>query len=459
MEPTVSVVAAAVGTRLGAGKGRYVSTEPRAYSRLVAAALFLFLLLADWVLLNGPLLALRRALVAAVALVAVPYAIRHRRAVVSTLLAPPLVFFAAFLAAGLALAPFAVAPWSAALHTLVFAGLTLFAVAVAGTISLAATLTVVRLTFALKLVGSLVLGFFGGRFASTGIFGFASSSLHERHLFGGLFGNPNPLCDAATAYLLLATCHLIERGRQWPPGWRGGLQAVWYGLTIPVSAYLMWQSLSRSAWIGLAIVALLLGLLAHGRKSHTGLSWRRRALLLSTGAIATIVTTLSLLIWLNTSRGLVKLTGSSAENTWRHITSGAIFDTSLRPLFWNSAVTRIRERPWIGYGIASTPLIHIPPLGETLGFAHNLELEAALYAGIPAALLIVLFSVSSLKAAARAFLARRPLALPVAAVLFFFFLLAQVEPLILSSPYPSLPIVLILAVHLGLPPEPDTQAH
>jgi hypothetical protein len=44
-------------------------------------------------------------------------------------------------------------------------------------------------------------------------------------------------------------------------------------------------------------------------------------------------------------------------------------------------------------------------------------------------------------------------------VLFFFFLLAQIEPLILGSPYPSLPIVLILAIHLGLPPSPNALAH
>ena len=436
-----------------------MSTEPRAYSRLVAAALFLFLLLSDWVLLGGPLLIVRRALVAAVALVAVPYAIRHRRAVVNTLLAPPLVFFAAFLAAGLALAPSAVAPGSAAVHTLAFAGLMFFAVAVAGTISLAATLTVVRLTFALKLVGSLVLGLFGRHVAASGIFGSAGVSLDQRHYFGGLFGNPNPLCDAAAAYLLLATCHLIERGRQWPKGQRRVLEIAWYAVTIPVSAYLMWQSLSRSAWIGLAIVVLLLGLLAQWRKSRTGLSRRRRVLLLGTGAIATVVATLLLLVWLNTSRGLVKPTGTSAENTWWHITSGAIFDASLRPLFWKLAVAHIEERPWSGYGISSTPPIFAPLVGDTLGFAHNLELEAALYAGIPAALLIVLFAASSLKAAARAFLARRPRALSVAAVLFFFFLLAQVEPLIFGSPYPSLPIVLILAVHLGLPQGAEARTH
>ena len=436
-----------------------MSTEPRAYPRLVAAALFLFLLLSDWVLLNGPLLVVRRALVAAVALVAVPYAIRRRRAVARAMLARPLVFFAAFLVAGLALAPTAIAPGSAALHTLVFAGLMLFAVAVAGTVSLAATLTVVRVTLALKLVGSLLLGLFGRHVAGSGILGSAGVSLDQRHSFGGLFGNPNPLCAAAALYLLLATCHLIERGRQWPPGRRGGMQAVWYGLTIPVSAYLMWQSLSRSAWIGLAIVALLLGLLAQWRRfPHWSLARRRQALLLGTGAIATVVATLLLLIWLNASRGLVKPAGSPADNTWGHITSGAILDTAERPLFWKFAMAKIREKPWTGYGMSLTPSVYTPLLRGP-EHSHNLELEAALYAGIPAALLIVLFAASSLKAAARAFLARRPLALSVAAVLFFFFLLAQVEPLIFGSPYPSLPIVLILAVHLGLPQGAEARTH
>ena len=436
-----------------------MSTELRAYSRLLAVALFLFLFMSDWVLLGGPFLILRHALVAAVGLVAVPFAIRHRRAVVHTLLAPPLMFFAAFLAVGLALAPFVVASGSAALHTATFAGLTLFAVAVAGTVSLAATLTVVRVTFALKLVCSLLLGIFGRHVAASGILGSASVSLNQRHDFGGIFGNPNPLCDAAAAYLLLATCHLIERGRRWPKGRRGVLEIAWYALTVPLSAYFMWQSLVRSAWIGLAIVALLLGLLSQWRKSRTGLSWRRRALLLGAGTIGTLIVTLTLLVWLNASRGLVKPAGTSAENVWGHITSGAIFDTSLRPRFWKLAVEHIRERPWTGYGISSTPPIFAQLVGGTLGLAHNLELEAALYAGIPAAILIGLFLATGLIAAARAFLARRPLALSVAALLFFFFLLAQVEPLIFGSPYPSLPIVLILAVHLGVPPESDAQAH
>jgi len=217
----------------------------------------------------------------------------------------------------------------------------------------------------------------------------------------------------------------------------------------------MWQSLSRSAWIGLAVVALLFALLAQWRRSRAALSQRRRALLLGSAVLVVVVAIPLLLIWINASRGLVKPTGSAAEGFWQRITSGAILDTSLRPMFWKFAVERIRERPWTGYGMSSASLIYAPLLGKTLGFAHNLELEAALYAGIPAALLIVLFVASSLRAVVRAFLTRRPLALSVGALLFFFFLLAQVEPLILGSPYPSVPIVLILAIHLGLPPEPD----
>ena len=110
---------------------------------------------------------------------------------------------------------------------------------------------------------------------------------------------------------------------------------------------------------------------------------------------------------------------------------------------------QIGERPWTGYGMSSTPLVYAPLLGgDRLEHSHNLELEAALYAGIPAALLIVLFVAASLTAAARAFLDRRPLALSVVAALSLFFLMAQVDPVVFGSPYPSLLIVLILAAHL-----------
>jgi O-antigen ligase len=435
-----------------------VSPGSRAYPRLVAAALFFFLLLSDWVLLGGPLLIVRRALVAAVALLAVPYAIRHYRAVVSAVLASPLVFFTAFLAAGLALAPFALAPGHAAFHTLVFAGLLLFAVTVAGTVSLAATFTVIRVTFALKLVGSLALGLFGGRLASTGIFGLASSSLHDRHRFGGLFGNANPLCEAAAAYLLLTACHFIERGREWPSGWRGRVQAAWYGLTVPVAAYLMWQSLSRGAWIGLALVAVLLGVLVQWRRSPAGTSLRRRIALLAGAALILVVAIPLLLVWLNTGRGIVRPAASPLESAWKHVSSGAILHSAKRPVFWTFALEKIRQRPWTGYGMSSTPMLYAGLLPRSM-HAHNLELEAALYAGIPAALLILAFVVTSLRAATRALLVRRPLALSVAALLFFFFLLSQVETLILGSPYPSLPIVLVLAAHLGRPHDSGTSGH
>jgi O-antigen ligase len=216
---------------------------------------------------------------------------------------------------------------------------------------------------------------------------------------------------------------------------------------------------SRSAWIGLALVALLLAVLTLWRKSPIGSARRRRVMLLTGSALILVVAIPLLLIWLNASRGYVRTGASSVESTWGHITSGAVLDTNKRLVFWGIAAARIQERPWTGYGISSVPPIYASLVGDALGFAHNLELEAALYAGVPAALLVVVFMVTTLKAATRALLAGRPIALSVAAVLFFFFLLAQIEPLILGSPYPSLPIVLILAVHLGLPPSPNAQAH
>ncbi len=425
-----------------------MSTESRAYEYSMAGVLFLFLLLSDWIILSGPLLAVRHGLLAALALTAVPYVLGHRRKVARIALAPPLVFFAAFLAVGMAVAPFALAPASAAVHTLVFAGVMLFAVASAQTVSLAATLALLRLALALKLVASFLLGL-AGPSAGPLIAGLADGTLGERHVFGGLFGNPNPLGEAAAAYLLLAVCHLIEQRRQWPAGTRGRLAAGWYALTVPVSAYLMWQSLSRSAWVALTLISLLLGFLALWRALGGSGSLRRRALLLGGVALAGIVATFVLLLWLDAERGVVRPGRSVAHHIWKPIASGEILDTAERPLFFRIAATKIPEKPWTGYGMSSTPSIYAPLLGGgRLEHSHNLEFEAALYAGIPAAVLIVLFAATSLRAATAAFLARRPLALSVAAVLFLFYLLAQVEPVVFGSPYPSLLIVLTLAAHL-----------
>ncbi len=433
-------------------------TGARVYGYLIAGVLFLFLLLSDWIVLNGPLLALRRGLLAALALAAVPYALRRPRDAARIALKPPLVFFTAFLAAGLVLAPFALAPASAAVHTLVFAGVLLFAVVAAETVSLSATLALIRLALALKLVASLLIGLAGSK-AGPLVARLADGTLGEQHVFGGLFGNPNPLCEAAAAYLLLAVCHLIEHRRQWPAGSRGWLAASWYALTISVSAYLMWQSLSRTAWVSLAIVAVALGAAGLWRAFGPSLSRRRRLGLVLGSALAAAAATFALLLWLDVSRNIAKPVGAAAHHIWQPIASGKILDAAERPLFWRIAVEQIREKPWTGYGMSSTPLIYAPLLGgDRLEHSHNLEFEAALYAGIPAALLIVLFVATSLSAAARAFLDRRPLALSVVAALSLFFLMAQVDPVVFGSPYPSLLIVLTLAAHLRHPRDASGRA-
>ncbi len=426
-----------------------MSTLARAYVRLNAGVLFVFLLLSDWLVFGEQLLRVRHALLAAVALVALPYLWRRPRELGRVVQRPPMSFFAAFLAAGLLLAPFALSPASAILHTLVFVGLTLFALAAAGTVPLATTLALVRLALAIKLVASLVLGVLapgGNRIIAV----LANGTLRDRHVFGGLLGNPNPLCGAAAAYLLLAACHLVEhRGRR-PKGSRGWLQAGWHAVTIPVAAYLMWQSLSRSAWVGLALIGLFLGLLGTLRAHEGSLSLRQRVWLFGGAAAAATAATLAVLVGLNASRGVAGPAHSAGRTIWQAVATGKVLDSGQRPLFWELAAARIRERPWTGYGMSEAPAVLAPE-----GFlarerhAHNVVLEAALYAGIPGALLVVLFAATSLKAAAGGFLLRRPFALSVAAVLFFYFLLAQVEPVILGSPYPSLLIVLVLAAHLS----------
>jgi O-antigen ligase len=214
----------------------------------------------------------------------------------------------------------------------------------------------------------------------------------------------------------------------------------------------MWQSLSRTAWVSLAIVIVALGAAGLWRTLGTSLARHRRVVLVLGSAIAAGVATVALLIWLNASRGIGDPTANTVERVWEPIQGGGLLDTASRDRYWEFALARIREEPWTGYGMAATPALYTRLVGPyNKEHSHNLELEAALYAGIPAALLIVLFVATSLGAAARAFLDRRPLALSVVAVLSLFFLMAQVDPVVFGSPYPSLLIVLVLAAHLQHP--------
>jgi O-antigen ligase len=431
----------------GAGDSR-VTAVPPAYAQLLVVVFFLFLLFSDWVVLGDPLLLVRRILVAVLAAASLPLAVRHPRSCARVLTAPPLVFFAGFLVLGLALSPTALEPTRSAFHALAFGGVLLFAWAVTEAVSLATTLALVRVALALKLLASFLLGLFGRYLAGSSILGSASASLHNRHVFGGLFGNPNPLCDAATLYLVLAAGHLIESGQSWSTARHGPLRLAWYGVTIPVAAYLMWQSLSRSSWIALAITATVFGFLAVSRVPSAVPSLRHRVALLAGSALVLLVAIPLLIIWINTSRGVIRSGGAFISRLHHAMTSGSMFDTSHRPLFWELALRDVEDRPWTGYGMVSTPRLYAPHFAGRPEHSHNLELEAALYAGVPGALLIVLFVVTSVRAAVAEFHARRPLALSVGAALIFLFVLAQVEPTILGSPYPSLLIVLVFAGHL-----------
>jgi O-antigen ligase len=422
----------------------------RAYAWLLATLLFLFLLLSDWIVLGGPLLAVRRGLVAALAAASLPFALRHRRAFVRSLAAPPLGFIAGFLVLGLAFCPTALTPAGSAVHTLAFAGLAIFAVTLAATLPAPSVLALIRLAVSLKLAGSLAIGFFVGKGMAAALVGPPGGSLAYRHSFGGLFGNPNPLCDAAALYLLLVACDLIERGREWRSLRYSRVVAGWYLVTVPIAAYLMWQSLSRSAWLALLIVAVVLGLLAQWRASRHLAPVRRRLMMAGT-TLASLLAVAALLVWLDVSRGVIHSGVSLAERVRHAVSSGAILDAAERPQFWEFALERIGARPWTGYGMASTPLLYGQRFEGRPEHSHNLELEAALYVGIAGALLVVLFAATTLRRSAAAFLARGPCALSTAATLLLLLVLAQVEPMILGSPYPGLLIVLVLAAQLPSP--------
>ncbi len=109
------------------------------------------------------------------------------------------------------------------------------------------------------------------------------------------------------------------------------------------------------------------------------------------------------------------------------------------------------ERPWVGYGAGATATLAVegrPPWAKS---AHNLYLEAALYAGIPAAFAMLLFVAGGLLAALReAARARDGIWASFAAVIVFYAVLSLVEPVVLNGAPSSLvmPLVAVAACTL-----------
>ena len=105
----------------------------------------------------------------------------------------------------------------------------------------------------------------------------------------------------------------------------------------------------------------------------------------------------------------------------------------------------IWRQPWLGFGAGSTPWLGLsgtPPWGTS---AHNLYLEAAVWAGIPAAITMALFMVATPVAVARSGRLDRAARIGLAIPALFYAALSIVEPVLLNGAPSTLVVPLVIA--------------
>lgn len=244
--------------------------------------------------------------------------------------------------------------------------------------------------------------------------------------FMGVVGSPNPMGAAAGLALLLIA---LDGWYDWPRSWS---RAVLVACGLVASTTLA-ATVSRSALVatlaGLAVVAPFSRLQDEGRR----------------GRVAWTVTTVLMLTPL-----LMTIGGSSGPSPRvLKLTETMGFRTG----WWDMLLQAIWHHPWLGYGAGSTPALAIPGAPIWATSAHNLYLEAGLYAGIPAGVAMALFVVGTVVASVT--LARRTGASGtsgLASAVVFYAVLSLVEPVLLNGAPSSLVVPLVIGAMCAVPP-------
>lgn len=368
-----------------------------------------FLVVGDvWFPPGSPWHAVRLPLLGA-ALVAASVVLARDRGRLVTMLRFPLAPFTAFAAIDLVAAAFASQPLRAMRYATGYVAVEAMAVAVACSFTEKTLAAGLLVTVAVKTFASLALVLLPFTWWS-------------ETRFMGLLGNPNPMGAAAVlVYLLIALRGWYDWRR---PVSRMALVAIGMVATTTLA-------LTRSVSALVAMVATLVLVAPACRVRESG--WKARA----AWAAASALMLLPLATW---SPG-----GPAAP-------AGPAESVNLRSGWWALVMQAIWQHPWLGHGAGSAPALAMrgaPPWGTS---AHNLYLEAAVYAGIPAAIAMAAFVVCTV-AAAMAGAARsgggRCVGLAVPVVVYA--VLSLVEPVVLNGTPSSLVVPLVAAAALSMP--------
>ncbi len=382
----------------------------RSTQSLFGASLLLFLVVGDMWFPPGSPWAAARVPILAVAAVAALSLVARRPSLLRPLLRFPTVLFVAFAALDLAASLMADHPRASLRYAVGYLVVAVVAVAAAGSFPKRMLLDGLLGTVLAKTVLSLAVAAAPSAWSWPG------------PRFQGALGSPNPMgATAALAYLLL----VVYGWYRWRSALSRSLLVVAGGVAATTTLAATRSASAATAVLGALAVAATVG--GIGKEG-----WRRRA-----AWLAVAVALLAPLLLLPSAHAGSSVTGRSAP---------AATALELRGRWWGMLVPVVLRQPWFGYGAGSTMSLSLPgrpPWGTS---AHNLYLEAALYAGIPAALAMLLFIAGGVALAVRGALATR--AAPDAAlagVMTFYAALSLVEPVVLNGVPSTLVVPLVAA--------------
>jgi putative inorganic carbon (HCO3(-)) transporter len=186
----------------------------------------------------------------------------------------------------------------------------------------------------------------------------------------GLFVQPNELGAFAAVVVMLSAALLLSVGRRHPLRWFAGVSLV-------VSAGAVMITLSRGAWLGLALGLIVLLVLA---------PTTRRPILATLGVLVAV--TLSILL-LAPQQSLFSIVADRAAS----FVDGQRNPYDDRPQIWSEALRQWDGHPWFGSGPGGYPFLASRSPSDVMwvapDHAHNLFLTVAVEQGVLGLLALV----------------------------------------------------------------------
>ena len=386
-------------------------------------------------------------------LVSLPFVFTYSGNLVGASLKAPLIYFCLFLYWGIVSSVFSEDIGLSLIYSLGYLALTIYALVLARIlvmeVSIEALISIFQFALALNILLPLlaqVLDLFNPYVSQPG-------SGIER--LSGFYGQPNPMGAASALFILIFLGSLRWSLLSLFPLRGKTILTIFYLVTFCASIWSLWQSSSRSAFLAL-LVTLIALLFILGVKQIVNFRRGKLAALASVSLFSTLLLLApAILIFSDTIDAQSRAPGREYLSALsRTGDPSEIMTMNGRAQLWSYALQKVSERPWVGYGMGSTPsILAARSFGGEVAWstrAHSAVIEAAVYTGYLGAALFVLFIVSTITRSTFFFLrGDKSLKYPFR-LLVFYGVLSLVEPVILGSTRSSLLIVLIIGSYLSL---------